>query len=63
MSTVDFSTVAWRKSSYSEDGTGGNCVEVAASPQVVGVRDSKAPVSNLSVSAAAWIAFLESARR
>ncbi|MFE0021348.1 DUF397 domain-containing protein [Amycolatopsis sp. NPDC059021] len=63
MSTVDFSAVGWRKSSYSEDGTGGNCVEVAATPQVIGVRDSKAPVANLSVSAAAWVAFLESTRR
>ena len=34
-----FSTAAWRKSSYS--GTQGNCVEVAPSPSVVGVRDTK----------------------
>ncbi|MFC4081607.1 DUF397 domain-containing protein [Amycolatopsis samaneae] len=35
----------------------------ALNPQLIGVRDSKAPVENLSVPAAAWVAFLESARR
>jgi hypothetical protein len=33
--------VAWRKSSYSGGSGTGNCVEVAASPSAVGVRDSK----------------------
>ncbi|MFI1285564.1 DUF397 domain-containing protein [Streptomyces sp. NPDC020858] len=32
----------WRKSSYS-GGTGGECVEVAAQPCLVAVRDSKNP--------------------
>ncbi|MFF9866884.1 DUF397 domain-containing protein [Streptomyces sp. NPDC013953] len=49
---------AWRKSSYSGS-EGGNCVEVAAHPAAVHVRDSKVqdgPV--LTVSPAAWSAFL-----
>lgn len=32
----------WRKSSYSADGHG-NCVELAALPGAVGIRDSKNP--------------------
>ena len=43
----------WRKSSYS--GSSNNCVEVGRS---VGIRDSKAPVTHLPVSAEAWSAFL-----
>jgi hypothetical protein len=35
-------TKIWRKSSYSGGGGGGNeCVEVAVTPDVVGVRDTK----------------------
>ncbi|MFF4895646.1 DUF397 domain-containing protein [Streptomyces sp. NPDC001068] len=56
-STVD-SCLIWFKSSYS--GTeGGDCVEVAADPGVVHIRDSKAvagPV--MRVSRAAWAGFL-----
>ncbi|MEG3628742.1 DUF397 domain-containing protein [Streptomyces poriticola] len=33
----------WRKSSYSGEGDGNNCVEIAARPTHVAVRDSKAP--------------------
>ncbi|SPT50369.1 DUF397 domain-containing protein [Actinomadura madurae] len=33
----------WRKSSRSTSGTTGDCVEVAALREGVGVRDSKAP--------------------
>ncbi|MEU4902412.1 DUF397 domain-containing protein [Streptomyces sp. NPDC022067] len=41
--TPDLSTVAWRKSSYSNN-DGGMCVEVADSlPGIVPVRDSKNP--------------------
>jgi hypothetical protein len=43
----------WRKSSYS--GSGDNCVEVGRS---VGIRDSKAPATHISVSADAWATFL-----
>jgi hypothetical protein len=49
--------VRWTKSSYSVDN--GNCVEVAAVPDTVQVRDSKnadGPV--LTFSARRWAAFL-----
>ncbi|XKK59203.1 DUF397 domain-containing protein [Streptomyces sp. ARC32] len=39
MSTMD----NWRRSSYSGEGDGNNCVEVASSSTHVAVRDSKAP--------------------
>jgi Domain of unknown function (DUF397) len=52
----------WRKSSYSN--SSGNCVEVAATDRVVGVRDSKqhghGPV--LDVTPAAWDAFIRAAK-
>lgn len=35
-------TMRWRKSSYSGN-TGGDCVEVADTPTLVAVRDSKNP--------------------
>ncbi|WP_405683427.1 DUF397 domain-containing protein [Streptomyces sp. NBC_00057] len=50
---------AWLKSSYSS-GAGGECVEVAACPGTVHVRDSKdstGPI--LSVAAGGWAAFVE----
>ncbi|MFF7251784.1 DUF397 domain-containing protein [Streptomyces microflavus] len=50
----------WFKSSYS-DGDGGNCIEVAAHPSAVHIRDSKVtdgPV--LTVEPAAWSAFVHS---
>lgn len=51
--------IAWRKSSYS-NGSGGNCVEVAASGGAgLLVRDSKRPSGPvLAVGAGAWGAFL-----
>ncbi|MGJ5896958.1 DUF397 domain-containing protein [Streptomyces niveiscabiei] len=49
---------AWFKSSYS-DGTGQNCVEVAALHPNIGVRDSKRPHgSALLLSPASWSPFL-----
>ncbi|MFI1356950.1 DUF397 domain-containing protein [Streptomyces sp. NPDC020898] len=33
----------WRKSSYSGEGDGNACVEIANSPTQVAVRDTKAP--------------------
>ncbi|WP_406494922.1 DUF397 domain-containing protein [Streptomyces sp. NBC_01604] len=33
----------WRKSSYSGEGDGNACVEIANSPTQVAVRDSKTP--------------------
>ncbi|SCE39751.1 protein of unknown function [Streptomyces sp. AmelKG-A3] len=53
----------WFKSSYSSD-QGGNCVEVAAHPAAVHIRDSKTadgPV--LTVRPAAWTAFVSTAVR
>ena len=47
----------WRTSSYS--GSSDNCVEVGRS---VGIRDSKAPVTHIPVSAEAWSAFLSNLR-
>jgi hypothetical protein len=43
----------WRKSSYSASSD--NCVEVGRS---VGIRDSKAPITHVPVSANAWSALL-----
>lgn len=49
----------WFKSSYS-DNEGGNCVEVAAAPGAVHVRDSKDRGGpSLTFSAAAWAAFTD----
>jgi hypothetical protein len=55
METLD---TRWRRSSYS--GNGGNCVEVAALPDTLAVRDSKdksGPV--LRFTAESWRAFTE----
>ncbi|MFD9480942.1 DUF397 domain-containing protein [Streptomyces nojiriensis] len=53
----------WRKSSYS-NGTGGECVEVAQTPECIGVRDSKHPQSPvLLFHPHTWAAFLASARQ
>jgi hypothetical protein len=54
VSTVD---ARWVKSSYSGDGAGSDCVEVAFGVPVA-VRDSKAPEGELHLSPAAWAAFL-----
>nr|WP_055486554.1 DUF397 domain-containing protein [Streptomyces sp. WMMB 322] len=49
---------AWLKSSYSS-GEGGECVEVAAVPESVCVRDSKVPAGPvLAVPPEAWAGFL-----
>lgn len=53
--------LAWFKSSYSGS-EGGNCVEVAAHPAAVHVRDSKVtggPV--LTVAPGAWASFVSAA--
>ncbi|MGA5564681.1 DUF397 domain-containing protein [Streptomyces platensis] len=48
----------WRKSSYSGS-EGGNCLEVSACPHAIHIRDSKNPGGPiLTLSAAAWSAFL-----
>ncbi|MFJ8002890.1 DUF397 domain-containing protein [Streptomyces fagopyri] len=51
--------LAWFKSSYSA-GNGGECVEVAANPSRVHVRDSKDTTrAALAVQPTAWTAFVE----
>ncbi|MFF4286834.1 DUF397 domain-containing protein [Streptomyces sp. NPDC001633] len=50
--------LTWFKSSYSSD-EGGNCIEVAASPAAIHVRDSKNPAGPmLTLSAGAWQEFV-----
>ncbi|MGW7263720.1 DUF397 domain-containing protein [Streptomyces sp. NPDC054842] len=56
------SELAWFKSSYSS-ASGDDCVEVALTPVVVHVRDSKAPSGpRLALSPDAWGAFVSRAR-
>ncbi|MFI1563971.1 DUF397 domain-containing protein [Streptomyces sp. NPDC020490] len=55
--------LTWRKSSYSA-GDGGQCVEVAAVPAAVLVRDSKRPEDAVvHVGAEPWAAFVRMAAR
>lgn len=57
MTHTDFSHAVWRKSSRSNSSQ--VCVEVATTPRVIGVRDSKdrgGPV--LAVGRTAWRSFL-----
>lgn len=56
---TDLSDALWLKSSYS-NGDGGNCVEVARNlPDLVPVRDSKAPNRPaLILTASAWAPFI-----
>ncbi|MEU5793896.1 DUF397 domain-containing protein [Streptomyces sp. SUK 48] len=48
---------AWRKSSYSS-GEGGQCVEVAEHPTAIHIRDSKLPLTHLTVHPSTWASFL-----
>lgn len=58
----DLSTAAWRKSARS-GGEGGNCVEVAITDKVIGLRDSKNTGGGVLVfNSAAGLAFLESVK-
>lgn len=57
VSSVNFSSTAWRKSSRSGTGSNGACVEVAF-VVAVGVRDSKNPGGgHLVFDDSAWQAF------
>ncbi len=50
----------WRKSSYSGPGDGNACVEIAARPTHVRIRDSKAPTrATLTFPAGAFVTFVE----
>ncbi|MFJ2259607.1 DUF397 domain-containing protein [Streptomyces sp. NPDC087844] len=54
--TVD--DLLWARSSYSS-GAGGECVEVAAGPRTIYVRDSKDTARpELAVAPAAWATFV-----
>ncbi|MFF3996469.1 DUF397 domain-containing protein [Streptomyces cyaneofuscatus] len=53
------SELRWFKSSHSDSGSGSECVEVAAAPDAVHVRDSKnAQGPRLAVAPAAWAGFV-----
>jgi len=50
----------WRKSSYSGGGDGNNCVEIAACPTHIAIRDSKTPArATLAFQTGAFTAFVE----
>lgn len=48
--------LSWRKSSYSSS-NGGDCIEAAATPHTIAVRDSKNPGPVITFSQGAWEAF------
>ncbi|MET7596628.1 MULTISPECIES: DUF397 domain-containing protein [unclassified Streptomyces] len=53
------SELHWHKSSYSSSNESGDCVEIAATPPTVHVRDSKNPGGpRLALEAGAWTAFV-----
>jgi hypothetical protein len=50
----------WRKSSYSGEGDGNSCVEIANTPTHVAVRDTKIPSrATLTLPAEAFTAFID----
>ncbi|OIJ96456.1 DUF397 domain-containing protein [Streptomyces sp. MUSC 14] len=56
MSTAE---LHWFKSSYSDSGEAGSCVEVAPAPTTIHIRDSKTPTGpRLTLAPEAWSAFL-----
>ncbi|WP_324784149.1 DUF397 domain-containing protein [Streptomyces sp. H51] len=49
--------IHWQRSSHSGDGS--NCVEIATTPSVIHVRDSKRPTApHLTLTPTTWTAFL-----
>ncbi|MDC0772404.1 DUF397 domain-containing protein [Streptomyces sp. HD] len=53
-------TLHWQKSTYSGDGS--NCVEIAATPTTIHIRDSKNPTGpHLTLRLTAWTGFLSHA--
>ncbi|MGW6284704.1 DUF397 domain-containing protein [Streptomyces sp. NPDC055107] len=55
----DTSELRWFKSSYSDSSNPNDCVEVAAAPDAVHVRDSKNVEGPcLAVAPAAWVGFV-----
>ncbi|MFC8100296.1 DUF397 domain-containing protein [Streptomyces sp. NPDC057363] len=58
-SAGDASELAWFKSSYSGGTNGESCVEVAATPGTIHIRDSKTTEGpRLTLTPAAWADFL-----
>lgn len=58
MSTEDSARLVWCKSSYSGN-EGGECLEVATTPDAVHVRDSKEPTrSHLVFAQQSWTTFV-----
>ncbi|MFK0022569.1 DUF397 domain-containing protein [Streptomyces sp. NPDC090798] len=50
----------WRKSSYSGEGDGNECVEIANSPTHIAIRDSKAPArATLTIPTGAFTTFID----
>ena len=59
MRSSDLSHATWRKSSRTNDGGGGACVEVAGLGNEVALRDSKNPSGPvLAITRAEWRFFL-----
>ncbi|MFJ1898455.1 DUF397 domain-containing protein [Streptomyces sp. NPDC088115] len=58
-SAGEASRLEWFKSSYSDSSNSNECVEVAATPGTVHVRDSKnLPGPRLAFAAGAWAGFV-----
>ncbi|MEV6169198.1 DUF397 domain-containing protein [Streptomyces sp. NPDC051954] len=58
-SAGDASDLAWFKSSYSSSSEGDSCVEIAAAPRTIHVRDSKhTDGPRLTLTPQAWADFL-----
>ncbi|MFJ4685935.1 DUF397 domain-containing protein [Streptomyces sp. NPDC088789] len=54
----------WRKSSYSGEGDGNECVEIATTPTRIRIRDSKAPAQGpLAFPVSVFVLFLDAVRR
>lgn len=63
MRSSDLCRATWRKSSRSNDGGNGDCVEIAELPGRVALRDSKHPTGPvLAFPLPEWRAFLTSLR-
>ncbi|MGW3952742.1 DUF397 domain-containing protein [Streptomyces sp. NPDC004752] len=54
----------WRKSSYSGEGDGNDCIEIANLPNHIAIRDSKDPAHGLlTFPAAVFTSFLEAVKK
>lgn len=58
---ADLSSADWRTSTYSANA--GQCVEVAVTPEVVGVRDTKdRAAGHFTADSSRWQAFIDSVK-